>query len=254
MTRVSVVIPNRNYARWLPEAVESVVRQTHESLELWIVDDGSEDGSAAAARRLWRIHHGRFARFEILELDTPGGKLGALNRALPLVGGDASLVLDADDALLETYVQDTLRLLAGRARHRRTDLTYTDCWLVDALGRRLGRGRSRAFDGELLKTSSFIPGCALVRTDALRAALPFDERILIGEKHHRWLRVCAAGAEAVHLPRALFRYRMHDGNQSGIGRRVLARSRASGPLSLQLAGEWIRSPESPADLSAVDAP
>ena len=47
---VSVVIPVFNGERFLAEALESVLAQTHEPVETIIVDDGSTDGSAEIAR------------------------------------------------------------------------------------------------------------------------------------------------------------------------------------------------------------
>jgi len=44
--RISVLIPTYNYARYLPEAIESVLEQDWRDLELLISDDGSTDGSA----------------------------------------------------------------------------------------------------------------------------------------------------------------------------------------------------------------
>ena len=42
---VDVVVTNHNYARFLPEAVESACAQTHPDLHVVVVDDGSTDGS-----------------------------------------------------------------------------------------------------------------------------------------------------------------------------------------------------------------
>jgi glycosyltransferase involved in cell wall biosynthesis len=46
LPRISVLIPTYNYARYLPEAIESVLEQDRRDLELLISDDGSTDGSA----------------------------------------------------------------------------------------------------------------------------------------------------------------------------------------------------------------
>jgi glycosyltransferase involved in cell wall biosynthesis len=46
LPRISVLIPTYNYARYLPEAIESVLEQDWRDLELLISDDGSTDGSA----------------------------------------------------------------------------------------------------------------------------------------------------------------------------------------------------------------
>jgi glycosyltransferase involved in cell wall biosynthesis len=41
--KISVVIPTYNHSRWLPESVESALRQTLKPLEVIVVDDGSKD-------------------------------------------------------------------------------------------------------------------------------------------------------------------------------------------------------------------
>jgi hypothetical protein len=48
--RVSVLIPTYNYARFLPEAIESVLAQDFRDFELLIVDDCSEDDTAGVVR------------------------------------------------------------------------------------------------------------------------------------------------------------------------------------------------------------
>jgi len=42
---ISVVINNFNYARFLPEAIESALNQTQKPADIILVDDGSTDGS-----------------------------------------------------------------------------------------------------------------------------------------------------------------------------------------------------------------
>ena len=50
--RVSVVVNNFNYERYLGEAIDSALAQDHDDVEVVVVDDGSTDGSAEIIARL----------------------------------------------------------------------------------------------------------------------------------------------------------------------------------------------------------
>ena len=90
--RVSILINNHNYARYLPEAIESALRQTWRETEIIVVDDGSTDDSLAVISR----YDGR-----LTSIAQPNrGQAAALNAGFSHSTGDLVIFLDADDRLL----------------------------------------------------------------------------------------------------------------------------------------------------------
>ncbi|QYA24025.1 glycosyltransferase family 2 protein [Gramella sp. MT6] len=94
MIKISVIVPCYNQANFLDEALESVLRQTYENWECIIINDGSDDDTAAIAGR-WVKKDDRF-KYEFQENK---GLSGARNKGLQLVTGNFIQFLDADDAI-----------------------------------------------------------------------------------------------------------------------------------------------------------
>ncbi|MDA1194643.1 MAG: glycosyltransferase [Planctomycetota bacterium] len=99
MSLVSVVMPVRNAAPFLSEALASITSQTYADLEVIVQDDGSTDHSVsiveAAARADVRIR---------LEVGPPRGVAHAANRAAERARGDLLVRMDADDVALPERV------------------------------------------------------------------------------------------------------------------------------------------------------
>ena len=89
--RVSIVITNHDYGRFLPAALSSAIDQRGTDVEVIVIDDGSTDDSRAIIRR----HEGVLRAL----LQEHRGQKAAFNAALEIVRGDAVLFLDADDEL-----------------------------------------------------------------------------------------------------------------------------------------------------------
>ena len=87
--RISVVIATHNLARYVPEAVDSALAQTHAEREIIVVDDGSTDDTAERLEPYG-------ARIRYIKQDH-GGLAAARNHGLRLATGDYIALLDADD-------------------------------------------------------------------------------------------------------------------------------------------------------------
>jgi glycosyltransferase involved in cell wall biosynthesis len=104
--RVGVVIPCYNQARFLGEAIQSVLCQDYTDLEIVIVDDGSSDGTKEVASGYAEVDRRvRHVRQE------NRGLAAARNRGLAEVGGEYVVFLDSDDRLIPGALEVGVREL-----------------------------------------------------------------------------------------------------------------------------------------------
>src|SRR5262249_55818667 len=123
---ISIVITNYNYARFLPDAIDSALSQTYAPAEVVVVDDGSSDGSA-------KIIAGYGTRL-IPVLKPNGGMASAYNAGFTASHGEIILFLDSDDSLLPSALEEVTRAFErpGCAK------VHWPLWQVDEKGARAG--------------------------------------------------------------------------------------------------------------------
>ena len=101
MPVVSVIMPVYNGERFLAEAIESILGQTFGDFEFLIVDDGSQDGSAAISRS----YAERDRRIRYMRLDENQGEAKARNAGFAAAGGRFVAMMDCDDVSLPERLQ-----------------------------------------------------------------------------------------------------------------------------------------------------
>jgi glycosyltransferase involved in cell wall biosynthesis len=239
LPRVSVLIPNHNYGRYIAGTLRSVLAQTYQPLDVIVIDDGSSDDSVNVIEQSLALFSG--ARRTVFHRQAANaGKLAALNAVMHEITAPYTLTLDADDQLEPEYIERCLQtLIEAREQDAQMALVYTDCLLIDESGEIIDRGRSTAFDAKMLQTMSYIPEPALCLSQACLDVMPFDTRIKVGTKHHKWLRMVAQGWKGLHIAEPLIRYRMHAKNLSGIGKRVLSEIESGHRGERILSGYWV---------------
>jgi len=141
---VSIIINNYNYGRFLADAIDSALNQTHPDLEVIVVDDGSTDDSR-------KIISG-YSDQVIPVLKENGGQASAFNAGFLASGGEAICFLDADDTLLPTAIDSAVDLFReGEARQINVAKVHWSLWEVDEHGERTGliRPGNALGEGEL---------------------------------------------------------------------------------------------------------
>lgn len=219
---LQILLATYNGEPFLPDLLESVLRQTYVNWELIIRDDGSTDRT----REICEEYRGRDNR--ISTLDDQKGNLGA-NRNFEVLLGRASasyvMFCDQDDVWLPDKAERSvhaLRELEIEKGERTPLLVYTDLALIGAhsepispsLYRFTGRDPRR---NELrhMCVASAIYGCTMIVNRPLLSLLrPFPAELMYWDL---WLAVIALSFGAVeYLDEVTVLYRRHSRNVSGL--------------------------------------
>jgi glycosyltransferase involved in cell wall biosynthesis len=203
--KVSVVIPCYGQARYLPEAVRSVVAQTSGDWEIVIVDDGSPDETAVVAAGLI-AQHGP-ARMRLIR-QANGGVARARNAGMAAASGRYLLPLDADDRLHPEFLAETVAVLDA---DQGVAIAYTDFRFFE--GADDVRIRPE-YDVDRLCEFNLLASTALFRREAWSATGGYDPRLAGLEDWDFWLACAERGFFGRRVPRILFEYRRHPGSRN----------------------------------------
>lgn len=123
---VTVICLCYNQARFVEEAINSVLAQTYPHIQLVVVDDASTDDSVPVIRRLVALH----PEIEFLSLTQNVGNCKAFNQALERAKGEYIIDLAADDILLPRRVARGVEALSSA--HGACDVQFTDAeWVAE---------------------------------------------------------------------------------------------------------------------------
>lgn len=147
--RISVIIPVYNVEKYLPDCVESVLKQTYTDLEIILVDDGSQDTSG----RICDEYVKQDSRVQVIHKKN-GGLSSARNAGINHATGQYFFFLDSDDWIAE----NALELLYKEIKRTESDLALCNMQYVDDNGRNLSNQnayREYCMNGELWTQEDF---------------------------------------------------------------------------------------------------
>ena len=212
--KVTVYITSHNYGRFLTEAIDSVLRQTLSSWELFVIDDGSHDSSREIATRYAEQH----ANIETIENDEPLGLRACANEVIRRARGQYIIRLDADDF----FDENALLVLASYLdNHRDIGLVFPNWIYVDENGSFLGIENRKKIGTEAQVLDLPAHGaCTMVRRRVLKSIGGYDTQHNAQDGHELWLKVLHRyGVANVQTP--LFFYRQHGSSMSRDQTRLL---------------------------------
>jgi len=201
---VSVLIPVRNGAAFILDAVESVLSQEGPDLELVVVNDASTDETSLILDSV------DDPRLRVIDLDETVGTPRALNVGIEACQADLTARLDADDRCLPgRFAVQT----EGMERHPDLLALGSGALLIDEKG--AVRGRRDAPTGasvlRMLKwRNAFIHSSMMYRTAAVRSVGGYSPLCRRCQDYELWLRLAAIG-DLDNLREPLVGYRVHSG-------------------------------------------
>jgi len=195
---VSVIIPVYNYGRYLGEAIGSVLSQTYRPLEIIVVDDGSDDDSAAVARSFPQVRYIRRAN---------GGVAAARNTGLAAAQGGVIAFLDADDIWSPRKLEKQVGYLR---RHPATGFTITK------IENRIEPGvfYPSHVMRHILHDDQIGLATIVARREVFEQVGGFDTRFKVTEDFEWFTRAKDAGISMMILPEKLLIRRVHAKNIS----------------------------------------
>ena len=218
---LSVIVPVYNGVRYLAAAIESVLSQSDDSVEVVVSDDGSDDGSAAIIEACTRDR-----RVVAVAGPARSNWVANTNRAVRQSSGQLVTFLHQDDLWLPGRFE-SLRAAVGRA---------PDCtlWLaptrfMDSQGRLVGswhlpfgRGTRTLTSNEVIEhllVQNFVgmPTPVFPRT-AFDSAGQMDERLWYTADWDLWIKLAHAGDVGIS-PNATTAFRLHALSQTMQGAR-----------------------------------
>lgn len=180
---VSVITATYNRDKYLPFAIESVLKQTHANIEYHIVDDGSADNTTELVKTYMGDDRIRYY------FQPNQGQSVARNVGIRHSRGDFICFLDSDNVWKANKVQ--MQLLIFKENDD-IDIVYGDGEYIDESGNLIGTPRIRRYSGyitEKLLRKNFVGfNTAMARRRCFDELGGLDETLRRSDDYELWLR------------------------------------------------------------------
>jgi len=217
--KVSICMPNYNFAQYLPEAIESVLRQSYTDYEFIIIDNCSTDNSADIIKRY--AESDSRIRFSINRSNI--GLVNNMNLCLEQAQGDYIKFLFSDDMLASD--QAVKRMVCELDSDHEVALVATSRYLIDdisnikkVLSEYRGETKytgTRIIQDCLIEQKNKIGEPSVVMFRKENAARGFDGRYRQAVDLEMWFHILEQG-KFIYLNEPLCAFREHPGQQTHV--------------------------------------
>lgn len=212
---VSVIMPTYNHARYIGEAIESVLRQTYQNFELIIIDNFSTDNTAeiVASYKDNRIKYLKFRNHGIIA--------ASRNHGIKNSKGKYIAFLDSDDVWLPEKLDLQIDLMESDKEIGLSYVLYShlleDASVKGVFPKSGHRLRGNVFPA-LYRKSLIANSGAVVRTEVFKELGLLDEnpKLVTIEDYEMWLRIARSKRIDYVDHKALLLYRIRFDNSSNM--------------------------------------
>ncbi len=221
----SIIIPHYHQMDMIFEALDSVLIQTYDYIELIVIDDGSPEFNGKAVEQyVHKNERGNIVNLLVLQNEINLGTTKSLNIACAAVTGDFIHIFAADDALANSdvvmnFIQyyesvgDDAQIVSGMAMMYDEHLECMEAYFnTPAVMRNYQKMTAKQQYEECVQKCIYAMGATSMRTTLFREYGPFDERSKLVEDWFFWLTLTHRG---VKIHSGLFPVLLHrDGGVS----------------------------------------
>ncbi len=172
--KISIITPNYNYEKYLPQLLRSVAMQDFPEIEHVIVDDGSTDNSVQVIQEF--VHQCPH-RFKLIQ-QANAGQSAALNTALKSVTGDLIVWINSDDYFTENVFSKIAKFFNENPS---VEILFGDINFVDLNSQFIFTHRNQSFrytEAALLGFTMFLSSNAVVwRSEIMEGIDGFDSNL-----------------------------------------------------------------------------
>ena len=200
-------MPCYNALPFLQEALESIVNQTYENLEILCINDGSSDNTGSVLDEYAK----RDARIRVIHNEENIKLIGTLNKGVQLAKGEYIARMDSDDISAKNRIEKLLDFI----KKSNSDVVACNFAIIDEKSKKIRTNLLRAHTNKEIFSSSFLftpilhPSLLAKKDVFLKFPYSYESSSLHVEDYELWCRMLRNGVKFKNSCEVLYSFRVN---------------------------------------------
>lgn len=217
--KITVYIPNHNYESYFKEAITSVINQTYQNWELFLIIDGYNKKSIEIGKKFVNQFKNKI---KLIVNKKKIGLRACANLALKKSKGDFFTRLDADDFFVKTAFKDYINYFK---KNKKINLVYSDYYYVDNYSKIIDKNlNDKILNKRTLLNLPAHGACSFVKTKKLKSLGGYNTSFDAQDGYELWLNLFKSNSIG-NIQKPLFYYRQHEKSMSKNENKILVAKR-----------------------------